>query len=89
MSQIRITPEELRALANTLNGNARDVRNLASTIKNNVEGRTAGWEGKSKTRYINDFTQLYPTLSQKLPALLEALAKDLNQTAQNFEDVDQ
>lgn len=88
MSQIRITPEELRSLASTLTSNATEVRGLAATIKSNVVSRTEGWEGKSKNRYISDFNEIYPTLSTKLPSLLEALAKDLNETAQRFVDVD-
>ncbi len=89
MGQIRITPEELRSLASALMSNATEVKGLAATIKSNVVSKTEGWEGKSKNRYISDFNEIYPTLSTKLPALLEALAKDLNQTAQRFIDVDQ
>ena len=88
MSQIRITPEELTTLAHSLNDNAREVRDLASIIKNNIERRTDGWEGKAKERYIRDFEQIYPTLSSKLPELLEALAKDLNQTVGAFKEAD-
>ena len=89
MGQIKITPQELRDLASALTRNASEVSQLASTLKNNVNNRTANWEGKSKTRYINDFNAIYPTLATKLPQLLEAMAKDLRDTATRFEQFDQ
>ena len=85
---ITLTPSELRDLASKLNSNAGEVRTLATTINSNVVSKTEGWTGQSKDQYISDFNDIYPTLSTKLPALLEELAKALNTTANEFEDLD-
>lgn len=85
---IAITPQELRELAASLNRNAGEVRTLATTLNQNVVSKTEGWTGLSKDSYIRDFNEIYPTISQKLPALLEAMAKDVLTTANKFEELD-
>ena len=89
MGQIRVNYEELYDLARALKQNGDDLFDLASKIKNNVTAKTAGWEGESKQRYIDDFDALYPTLSQKLPELLKRMATVAKKKADAFREADE
>lgn len=85
---IKITPAELRDLASKLDSNATETASLASSITGSFEAGTANFEGNTADRYAAAFQEMIPTMSTKLPALLQEFASELRSTADAFEQLD-
>ena len=85
---IALSPDELRDLASQLKQNAADVIALANTISSNIDTGTSAWEGEAKKKYVSDFEEMKPTLTTKLPDLIDQMAASLENTATQFEDMD-
>lgn len=85
---IRVTPEELRAMAKKLKGYAQQASKMATDIKNAINTGTAAWEGNSKDKYEQSFREIELTLTKSLPELLTSMASSAEATAKRFEDAD-
>ena len=89
MASIRLSPDELDSYASKLRSNASEAINLASAISNNINGCADGWEGNKRDQFVAQFEEIKPTLTDKLPRLIEDMAKALNDIANNFRAADQ
>lgn len=86
---IKMEPGELQDLAAKLRSNAEEAISLASTIGSNIATGTAAWEGEAASDYAASFEEIKPTLTEKLPTLIQEMAERLDKTAQKFIEMDQ
>ena len=85
---IRVTPEELRALAKDFDTSASDIVSFAQTLSNKFSAGTANFEGNTAARFAQAFNDLIPSMNTKLPQLFADMASELRKTADNFEALD-
>ena len=88
MSQIRITPEQMRSRA----GEVHTERDTYQQVIRNMEGIIANlqteWEGAASRGYEAQFNNLRPSF-EAMRELFEALGQQLKDTARELEDLDQ
>ena len=89
MANIRLSPDELDQYASKLRNNANEAIGLAKTIGANINACAEGWEGNKREQFVAQFEEIKPTLTDKLPRLIEEMAQALNNIANNFRAVDQ
>lgn len=85
---IKVTPEELEAMAGKLKGYAGESISLASNINSAVTAALSAWEGNAQKNYADRFAQIYPILSTQLPQLINDMASDAVQRAARYRDAD-
>lgn len=85
---IRVTPEELEAMASKLKGYAGESTSLASNINSAVTAALSAWEGNAQKNYADRFAEIYPILSTQLPQLINDMAADAEQRAARYREAD-
>lgn len=86
---IKMTPSELRDLANTVKGIRDEIVEQVSTMNTRINADTEDWDGESKTQYFSDYEALLPTLQDTFPQVIEDLATKLTFAADKLEEADQ
>lgn len=86
---IKMTPSELRDLANTVTGIRDEIENQVSNMNSRINSDTAEWDGESKSQYFADYEALLPTLQDTFPQVIEDLAAKLTFAADKLEEADQ
>ncbi len=85
---IQVTPDELRDKADDFRSNCEEqmdiIHDSANLLQELVDD---GFEGATSQAFIEKFDELTPEL-EAAAKLLEEIAEALDQTAQNFEDLD-
>ena len=85
---IKVTPEELDAMAGKLEGFAGQTTTLATNIKNAVDSALAAWEGNAQRQYAERFESIYPVISAQLPQLINDMATDARTRAEKYRAAD-
>lgn len=85
---IRVTPEELEAMAAKLEQQAQQAVALANAINSAIASGTAAWEGKAQKDYMQRFETIKPTLTKDLPELITSMAKSARARAEAYRKVD-
>lgn len=85
---IKVTPEELEAMAGKLKGFAGESTSLASKINSAVTAALDAWEGNAQKNYADRFAEIYPILSTQLPQLINDMAADAEQRAARYREAD-
>ena len=85
---IKVTPEELEAMAGKLRGFAGESTSLASNINSAVTAALSAWEGNAQKNYADRFAEIYPILSTQLPQLINDMAADAEQRAARYREAD-
>ena len=85
---LKVTPEELEAMAGKLKGFAGESTSLANKINSAVTAALNAWEGKAQKDYADRFAEIYPILSQQLPQLINDMAADAEQRAARYREAD-
>ena len=85
---IKVTPEELEAMAGKLRGFAGESTSLASNISSAVTAALSAWEGNAQKNYADRFAEIYPILSTQLPQLINDMAADAEQRAARYREAD-
>lgn len=88
MINIKVTPGELRALAQTLTSTREEVLSLITNMDSQIQQVTAGWEGFSSSQYLQNYDELLPKLKDDFPQVIEALSTRLNYVADTIEQAD-
>lgn len=88
MATIRLSPDQLRSYASKINTNGTEATDLARRIKANITAVTDQWEGNARNKFLQEWSQIEPTLTKSLPELMTRMAQNLQTTAQNFENAD-
>ena len=89
MSQIRITPEELRESATFLGQKEEAIGTEVQALKQRINDTTANWEGAAQNSFVQSFENLLPMLEQQLPEVIEGIMSMLNGAADTLEEADQ
>ena len=85
---IKVTPEELEAMAGQLKGFAGESTALAGKINSAVTAALNAWEGNAQKNYAERFAEIYPIISTNLPQLINDMALDAEQRAARYRDAD-
>lgn len=86
-SGFRLSPQELRQAADSLDDYARSLRSLTKSVSDTIDGTSPQWLGSSAQRLLTRYQQTR-TVIEGYPARYEALALYLRQTADDFELAD-
>lgn len=89
MSQIRITPEELEDGATFIEGKKESIISEVTALKSKIDEVAGNWEGAAQSAFLASFEDLYPTLSQTFPEILEGICTQLKSAAQIMRDTDE
>lgn len=89
MSQIRITPEELRESATFLGQKEEAIGTEVQALKQRINDTAANWEGAAQNSFVQSFENLLPMLEQQLPEVIEGIMSMLNGAANTLEEADQ
>lgn len=89
MSQIRITPEELRESATFLGQKEEAIGTEVQALKQRINDTTANWEGAAQNSFVQSFENLLPMLEQQLPEVIKGIMSMLNGAANTLEEADQ
>ena len=90
MADIIFNYPQMQAAANEIRQYAEEYRSAANALKEKIETNTAGWTGASKNnfkKFIDD--SVYQYISSSIPGTVEALAKLLEQNAEQMKKADQ
>ena len=85
---IKVTPEELEAMAGKLKGFAGESASLASNINSAVTAALSAWEGNAQKNYADRFAEIYPIISTQLPRLINEMAADAEKRAARYREAD-
>ena len=88
MMNIKVTPEELRALAQTLTSTREELLNLINNMDSQIQNVSAEWSGMSSSMYMQNYNELLPKLKDEFPQVIEALSTRLNYVADTIEQAD-
>jgi WXG100 family type VII secretion target len=88
MSNIRISPEQMRTRAQEFGRDAETFQEQIQTMEQRTNALADEWEGQASQRYIQQFGELKPSF-EKMHELMETISQQLNQTAQIMEQTDQ
>lgn len=86
---IKITPQELRDGASFLGEKLSAMSSEATALKGRLDTIASNWEGASQSAFMAGFNEdMWPVLNVKLPELINAIQKQLTETARVLEDTD-
>ena len=83
----RVSPQVLQQVSAELRSQAAALLNHLEEFKNDVDARSATWEGAAKDSYTNKHTQWTSGMNQ-MQAALEAFARLVDQLAGNYVETD-
>lgn len=86
---VRIDPQELRDAASNIDTQRGVVVDAVTAIKSKVDEISAGMEGQASTAFLDGFNEMYPTLHDQFPEVMEGICKQLQTIAQVMEEADQ
>lgn len=87
MSQIKLTPDELRTQAQSYTEGATSVRDVLTRLTNTQAEIDANWDGNAFDSFEQQFNELSPKVSQ-FADLLDEINQQLNQVANTLEETD-
>ncbi len=88
MARIRITPEQVRQVAQQFAQAASQSQEMVSRLTNAVNSMQPEWEGMTSQRFYGDFQQWSAQMKQ-FTDLLNGINQQLNQIADRFAAADQ
>lgn len=89
MTEIRISPEQLRNAASQLEITRQEVDGVLSGAINTVHSLQGEWLGLAQVDYTQIFDNEVPVLRARVGEIMEGLASELRRIALTFEEVDQ
>ena len=84
----RVSPQVLQQVSAELRSQAAALLNHLEEFNNDVDARSATWEGAAKDSYTNKHTEWTNGMNQ-MQAALEAFARLVDQLAGNYVTTDQ
>ena len=84
----RVSPQVLQQVSAELRSQAAALLNHLEEFNNDVDARSATWEGAAKDSYTNKHTEWTNGMNQ-MQAALEAFARVVDQLAGNYVTTDQ
>jgi WXG100 family type VII secretion target len=87
MSQIRISPDQVRQMSGQFRQASQDSQNILGNLTNAVNNMQGEWEGMTQQRFFQEFEQWKASMSQ-FTQLLDSVSQQLDALAARFETVD-
>lgn len=88
MATIRISPDQVRNVANQFKQKSTESTSMANQLQGSVNGLEAEWAGMAKQRFYSDFTE-WKQQMQKYAELLNSIGTELERIANTLETTDQ
>lgn len=88
MSQIRMTPSELRTAAKTLEERKEEILSAVQAIATTVDNTTANWEGAAQSQFVQNFEEMLPMLKETFPEIIAGIAAMMTGAADTIEQAD-
>jgi len=85
--RIKLTPEQLRSIANIFREKSNYVNDMLQFLNTRVDNIESLWDGAAQGSYFIQFLELQVPLN-KFPQALDGMARTLDNVAQTFEDAD-
>ncbi|AGF54056.1 MAG: hypothetical protein K0R54_5825 [Clostridiaceae bacterium] len=86
--QIRITPERMFERAKEYLGEAEAIGQVISKMDTLINELQSEWEGQASAKFADQYNELKPSF-QKMQELTETIAKQLQQTGNAMQQMDQ
>jgi WXG100 family type VII secretion target len=86
MSNIRVSPEQVRAVARRFRAESDNCRNMLQRVNSQVNGFQ--WEGLAKQRFMGDYEQ-WAVKMRSYANQLDSIAQQLETVAVRFAQADQ
>jgi WXG100 family type VII secretion target len=83
MSNIQVTPQNLRTLATTCTNQAHAVGSVRTTVASSI--RSTGWKSPAATRFENDWNTRYAKALTELEKALNELGQAATKMAANYD----
>jgi WXG100 family type VII secretion target len=87
MSQIRISPDQVRQMSGQFRQASQDSQNILGNLTNAVNNMQGEWEGMTQQRFFQEFEQWKASMGQ-FTQLLDSVSQQLDALATRFESVD-
>lgn len=88
MVTIKVTPEELKGIANQITSEAESIKTCFNNIDQEVDGTQRYWRGDASTQHISKYQEMKPDIERAVEKL-EYAPKDLLQIAGLYEEVEE
>lgn len=85
---IKMTPEELRTAATSLENKRDEIIEAVANIKATVDETTGEWSGEAQRAFVENFEAMLPMLQEDFPEVISGLASQLNGAADALEQAD-
>ncbi|MCR5195653.1 MAG: WXG100 family type VII secretion target [Pseudobutyrivibrio sp.] len=90
MSEIKISPEELRETADYLVTEHQTIVDLVDKMVKDINSTTDNWEGAAQLQFVDTFTeQMAPALKESLPNVVEGISNQLKGAADAMQETDE
>lgn len=88
MVDIRVSPEQLRTTASTLETQKGEADGMLSKVLQTVNDLSGDWSGLAQVDYANRVNDEVPRMQASLNELLDELIRELRRIADVFEETD-
>ncbi len=85
---IKMTPDELRSAATTLEQKREEIIGLVGEIESMVDTTTGEWSGEAQKAFVDNFETMLPTLKEDFPEVITGIAAQLTGAADALEQAD-
>jgi len=87
MSELRVAPEELMAMANTIAEKAEEMSDLLKKLDTKIETVKASWDGMSANAMYNSYVGMRESL-QQFPQVVLGIAGQAQTAAKVYDETD-
>ena len=85
---IKMTPDELRSAATTLEQKREEIIGLVGEIESMVDTTTGEWSGEAQKAFVDNFETMLPTLKEDFPEVITGIAAQLTGQTDALEQAD-
>lgn len=87
MANIRIKPDQVRAVASTFRQKSQESQQMIANLEAQVNGMQPDFEGMTSQKFYSDY-QDWRSKMQQFTQLLDGIAQQLDAIATKFEQTD-
>ena len=87
MSELRVAPEELMAMANNIAEKAEEMSELIKKLDAKIETVKSGWDGMSANAMYNSYVGMRESL-QQFPQVILGIASQAQTAAKVYDETD-
>lgn len=85
--QIKITPQELEGISQKFKSEKAQCEQIINGLKQKIHGLQGQWEGNTKEKFFNEFTNAQKNMTSFLQNL-DVIAQELSKIATRFKQTD-